>query len=56
MRCRIHHNFLLGECPLDTFRCGNKRCIQYSKVCDGKNDCNTTSLTKNDETDGCQGG
>ena len=45
------------ECPMDTFRCGNNRCIQYSKVCDGNNDCNDNkTLSKSsDETIGCQG-
>ena len=40
---------------MDTFRCENNRCIQYSKVCDGNNDCNETTSISTDETTGCQG-
>ena len=42
---------ILGTCPLNSFRCSNKRCVQSSKVCDGKNDC----LDNSDEKEGCNG-
>ena len=42
-------NLKLGTCPLNSFRCSNKRCIQMSRVCDGTNDCDDHS----DETNGC---
>ena len=43
--------YLLGNCTLDGFRCQNKRCVQYSRICDGTNDCSDNS----DETEGCSG-
>ena len=44
-------NFFLGTCPVNSFRCNNKRCIQISRVCDGTNDCQDNS----DELEGCHG-
>ena len=43
--------FFLGTCPVNSFRCNNKRCIQISRVCDGTNDCQDNS----DEEEGCHG-
>ena len=42
---------LLGNCPLDSFRCRNKRCVKNSRVCDGLDNCSDNS----DEIDGCSG-
>ena len=44
-------NVILGTCPVNSFRCNNKRCIQVSRVCDGTNDCQDNS----DEEEGCHG-
>ena len=43
-------NFL-GDCPMHSFRCQNKRCVEYSNVCDGNNDC----IDNSDESEGCSG-
>ena len=40
-----------GTCPSSNFRCQNRRCVQYSRVCDGFNDCQDNS----DEEEGCTG-
>ena len=40
---------ILGDCPLHNFRCENKRCVEYSSICDGKNDC----FDNSDEIEGC---
>ena len=44
-------NVILGTCPVNSFRCNNKRCVQVSRVCDGTNDCQDNS----DEEEGCHG-
>ena len=41
----------IGNCPVDHYQCGDKRCIRETKMCDGKQDC----LDNSDEVAGCNG-
>ena len=40
---------ILGSCPMNHFRCGNKRCVPNSRLCNGKDNCGDNT----DEIEGC---
>ena len=42
-------NEIADTCPLNYFRCRNRRCVPTSRICNGNDDCGDGT----DETDGC---